>query len=220
MINYFKLLNNTFYGKTCENIRNRKEINCARTNEQLIKMQTKPNLKKTVYFNKKLAATVLEKSSQKFDKPIYIGATKLLMYKFYYRTLVPYFGKDNIELVYQDTDSFVLNLKTKDLQNDLLNLKEHFDFSNYPKENKLYTDNKKIPGYFKDELAGEEMIKFTALRCKMYAFITAKDEVKRLKGIARNTVLEELNKVGLNPFDDKRYILEDGIHTLPFGYEE
>jgi hypothetical protein len=77
-------------------------------------------LKKTVIL---LAATVLEKTSQKFDKTIYIGATvlelsKLLMYTFCYRTLVPYFGKDNIELVYQDTDSFVLNLKTKDLQND------------------------------------------------------------------------------------------------------
>jgi hypothetical protein len=40
--------------------------------------------------------------------PIYIGATvlelsKLLMYKFYYETLQPYFGVKNIELLYVDT---------------------------------------------------------------------------------------------------------------------
>jgi hypothetical protein len=30
----------------------------------------------------------------------------------------------------------------------------------------------------------------------------------------------ELNKVGLSPFDDKRYILEDGINTLAYGHKD
>jgi hypothetical protein len=95
------------------------------------------------------------------------------MNKFYYETLQPYFEAKNIELLYQDTDSFVLKLKTEELNKDLENLKDNFDFSNYPKENKLYdASKKKVPGYFKDELAGKEMIEFIALRSKMYAYKT------------------------------------------------
>jgi hypothetical protein len=53
-------------------------------------------------------------------------------------------------------------LKTEDLNKDL---KDHFDFSNYPKENKLYdVSKKKVPGYFKDELAGEKMIRVHSIK--------------------------------------------------------
>ncbi len=179
------------------------------------------------------------------------------MYEFYYKTLQPYFGEKNLELLYQDTDSFVLKIKTDDLQKDLMNLKDNFDFSNYPKDHPLYdSSKKKVPGYFKDELAGEEMTEFIALRSKMYAYKkrgqTKDSESKRLKGISKNVVkknitfddymvsllnnktfyhkmrtlnsdkhemyLQEVEKKSLNPFDDKRYILDDGITTLPFGY--
>ena len=33
-----------------------------------------------------------------------------------------------------------------------------------------------------------------------------------------NMYINEVNKVSLNPFDDKRYICDDGITTLPFGF--
>ena len=38
--------------------------------------------------------------------------------------------------------------------------------------------------------------------------------------LAKNHELfvSEANKIGLNPFDDKRYILEDGISTLAYGH--
>jgi len=31
--------------------------------------------------------------------------------------------------------------------------------------------------------------------------------------------IKEIDKQSLNPFDDKRYILDDGVETEPFGYQ-
>jgi hypothetical protein len=51
----------------------------------------------------------------------------------------------NLELLYLDTDSFILRIKTDDLI-DLEVLKENFDFSNYPRDHPLYdASKKKIP---------------------------------------------------------------------------
>ncbi|WP_375676120.1 hypothetical protein, partial [Bartonella sp. CL42QHWL] len=138
----------------------------------------------------------------KFNKPIYIGAavlelSKLLMYEFYYEVLQPYFGEKNTELLYLDTDSFVLNINTDDLTKDLKELRHYFDFSNYPKDHTLYdTSKKKVPGYFKDELGGVEMTEFIALRSKMYAYRTKDYDSKKLKGIAKNVVRRNIS------FDD------------------
>ena len=60
--------------------------------------------------------------------------SKLLMYETYYDTLQPYFGQENLQLHYMDTDSFVLSIKTKDIIEDLFNLKDLFDFSNLNEE--------------------------------------------------------------------------------------
>jgi hypothetical protein len=106
------------------------------------------------------------------------------------------FGERNIELLYFDMDSMVLKLKTNDLNKNLENLK-YFDFSNYKKDHPLYGASKiKVPGYFKDELAGEGMIEFIALRSKMYAYRIKEKETKRLKGISKNVVKQHIT------FDD------------------
>ena len=72
------------------------------------------------------------------DKPIYLGfsvleLSNLLMYETYYDKLQPYFGQENIQLQYMDTDIFVLGLSTKDIIKDLKNLEDIFDFSNLDK---------------------------------------------------------------------------------------
>ena len=256
---YFKLLNNAFFGKTCENIRNRKDIHIVSDPETGAKLHNKPNFQSEVILDENLSTLAMKRCSMKFDKPIYLGAavleiSKLLMYSFYYNLFQPYYGQDNIELLYMDTDAFVLKLKTKDVKSDLSKLKDYFDFSNYPEDHILHDKSKKkIPGFLKDELAGIEMSEFIALRSKMYAFKTKEDiETKKLTGINRNVVeknvkfsdyydslfngktyhhkvrnlisskheiyLKEVDKISLSPFDDKRYILDDGISTLPFGY--
>ena len=44
--------------------------------------------------------------------------------------LQPYFGQENLQLHYMDTESFVLSVNTKNIIQDLHNLKKYFDFSN------------------------------------------------------------------------------------------
>ena len=81
------------------------------------------------------------------DKPIYLGfsvleLSKLHLYETYYDKLQPYFGQENVQLNYMDTDSFVLSGKTKDITNDLKNLEDMFDFSNINKDHELFSKKK------------------------------------------------------------------------------
>ena len=77
------------------------------------------------------------------------------MYSTYYDILQPYFGIENLQLHYMDTDSFVLSFNTKNIIQDLHNLKEYiFDFSNLnePSDHELFSNiNKKVLGKFKIE---------------------------------------------------------------------
>ena len=66
------------------------------------------------------------------DKPIYLGfavleTSTLFMYESYYDKLKPYFGPENIQLYYMDTDSFVLSMKTENVIKVLKNLEDMFD---------------------------------------------------------------------------------------------
>ena len=64
------------------------------------------------------------------------------MYETYYDKLQPYFGHQNIQLHYMDTDSFVLSVNTKDINKDLKNLEDMFDFSNLDKNHELFSKKK------------------------------------------------------------------------------
>ena len=43
-------------------------------------------------------------------------------------------------------------------------------------------------------------------------------KMKTIRSINHDVQLLTINKVSLSPFDDKRYILDDGVITLPFGH--
>ena len=69
------------------------------------------------------------------DKPTYLGfailqLSKLHMYETYYDTLQPYFGQENLQLLYMDCDSFILSMKSENIIKDFKNLEDKFDFSN------------------------------------------------------------------------------------------
>ena len=129
------------------------------------------------------------------------------MYDFLYRHIKVEYPGERSKLLYTDTDSFVFAIESVDISRDMLARSECFDCSNYPRDHRCYSnENKKVIGKFKDELAGNIMTEFVALRAKMYAFTYNSDvnpaaerdglarprEVKKCKGIARATVRKEL----------------------------
>ena len=80
--------------------------------------------------------------------------------------------EDRAKLCYTDTDSFIINIKTKDFFEDISNdIERWFDTSNYDKNDKRplpIGKNKKVPGLFKDELGGKIMAEVVALRPYAY----------------------------------------------------
>ena len=176
---FYKLLNNAFYGKTMENVRNRLKIKFVKKNDyrEIIKQQSKLTFNGILKSYENCDSYTFKQNEVLMDKPIYLGFTvlelsKLLMYEIYYEKLQPYFGQEDIQLHYMDTDSFILSVNTKDIIKDLKNLEDMFDFSNLDKTHELFSNkNKKVIGKFKIETPKNIWIdEFVCLRSKMYAF--------------------------------------------------
>ena len=187
---FFKLLVNAAFGKFLENIRNRLEL-------ELIE---KDNIKKIFDQQSKLMFNGIQKSSENYDsytfkqnqvvmdKAIYVGfsileLSKLLMYETYYDTLQPYFGQENLQSHYIDTDGMILSMKTKDIIRNLKNLEDIFDFSNLDENHELFSNkNKKVIGIFKNECPRNIWIdEFVCLRSKAYSFKRKDKDEKKIK---------------------------------------
>ena len=90
----------------------------------------------------------LKKNEVVMDKAIYVGfsileLSKLHMYETYYDRLQPYFGQENLQLSYIDTDGMILSIKTKHIIKDLKNLEDIFDFSNLDENHELLSNKNK-----------------------------------------------------------------------------
>ena len=176
---FFKLMINSMFGKTMENVRNHRDIKLVTTNKQRNKFASEPNYHSTKYISKDLLIMEMKKTEVKMNKPMYLGQavldiSKILMYEFWYNYLKPKYG-EKVKLCYMDTDSFVIYVETEDFYKDIANdVDKWFDTSNYDKkdESPLPTGkNEKVIGMFKDELGGMIMTKFCALRAKAYAYL-------------------------------------------------
>ena len=106
-------------------------------------------------------AIEMKKTRVKMVKPLYLGMSildiiKTLMYEIiWYDCIEPKYG-EKAKLCYTDTDSFIINIKTKDFFEDISNdVEKQFDASSYDKNDKRplpIGKNKRVPGLFKDEL--------------------------------------------------------------------
>ena len=210
----YKLMNNSCFGKTMENVRERCDIrlvnkkfhkHTGRLNtNHLRKLTSSPLLKAQRIINENLVAVQMQKVTCKLNKPIYVGTavldlSKLLMYQFHYDYMRPRYGND-ARLMFTDTDSLAYSVKTEDIFADMLERPDLFDFSKYPKDMVTLDGrpmhngaNGDVPGKFKDELKGSVMTEFVGNRAKSYAYAKESPahvmaEVKRLKGIKRSVV--------------------------------
>ena len=134
-------------------------------------------------------------------KPLYLGMSilhisKTLVYECWYDYIGPKYG-DKAKLCYTDTDSFNINIKTKDFFKDISNdVEKWFDTSNYNKNDKRPLPigmNKKVSGLFKDELGGKVMVEVVALRPKTYAYLMDDgSDHKKSKGTKKCVIKQKI----------------------------
>ena len=171
-----------------------------------------------------LSIIEMKKVKVKMNKPIYLGLSileirKTTMYEFWYNYMKRKYG-DMVKLCYTDTDSLVMNIKTKDVYKDIAkNGEERFDTSNYGFDRPLPKGkNKKVIGLMKDELRGGIITKGTKKcvtrkfehykKCLLDDKIILKSQ-QRFKSESHEVYTEDVNKIALSNDDDKRIVSPD-----------
>ena len=143
------------------------------------------------------------------NKPVYLGQaildlSKLRMYEFHYDYMLPKY-KERLKLCYMDMDSFVYDIETEDFYKDIAgDVETRFDTSGYCNRPLPIGKNKKVIGLMKDELGGEIMKEFFALRPKMYSYRVGSSEPKKCKGIKKCVVKKTIT------FNDYKKCLSKG----------
>ena len=195
---FFKLMNNSVFGKTMENIRKRVDVRLVTSKEKLSKLASKPTYVSSKIFNENLVAVHKIKETLTLNRPAYVGMcildlSKTLMYDFHYNYIKQKYG-NKAKLLFTDTDSLTYEIETKDVYRDFWNDKDRFDNSDYPENSPYFNKtNKKVIGKFKDEAAGVPVVEFIGLRSKMYSYM--KDDMnggKTAKGIKKNVIKKDI----------------------------
>ena len=198
---FFKLMNNSVFGRTMENVPNHRDIKLVTKNQKRNKLVSEPNYHTSKHFLEDLMAIEMRKTKVVMSKPVYLGQaildiSKTLMYEFWYDYLKPKYG-DKVKLCYMDTDNFIVHIETEDFYEDIAsNVDKWFDTSAYNEDNNRplpIGKNKKVIGKFKDEMNGKIMIENYNARAKTYAFKLDDDkETKRAKGTKKCVIKKDL----------------------------
>ena len=256
---FFKLMNNSIFGKSIQNQRNQINMKLCLNEKQARKWLIKPNYQTFTILDESKALIQLQKQKVKLNRPLYLGfacleIAKYWMYTRYYNWYKKFYG-DDVTLAYTDTDSLLVVVKTEDFYTDLKDNFSHImDFSNYPKDHFLYSKkNEKVFGKFKDEFPGLVLEEFIGLKPKLYSMLynegkfrnTAKGvqtavirkcinhdhyrdclfkkkvynaTVRRIQSKDHQLSTVETVKQVFQPLDDKRFYLDNGINSIPFGH--
>ena len=155
--------------------------------------------------NKNMMIFEMKKRKIVLNRPIQIGVTilevsKLIMYTYYFDVLKTSFGS-RIKLLYTDTDSYIVELTSRNLLEDLKSIQSTLDTSNFPSENHYLSElfsleNASDLFYFKSEVGGDDILAFVAVRAKVYSLIRSSSKhgtqileiISKLKGVNRSSV--------------------------------
>ena len=153
--------------------------------------------------------------------------------------------------MFSDTDSLTYEIKSENVNEQLVKWNDLFDFSNYSEYSKFFNEtNKKVIGKMKYEFGGVIVTEFVGLKSKMYSikkidgkehntakgvsiateFDKFKDvlfnekiirhKMKRIQSKKYKLGTYEIDKKSLSCFDNKRYVLDDGICTLAYFHKD
>ena len=232
-----------------DNLRKRINVRLVNNEKDFLKYTSRPTYITHKSFGKNYAAIHEIKPVLILNKPIYVGIAVLdlsqwKMYDFHYNFIKKNF---DAEILFTDTDSFTYEIKSENVYEEFFNWKDLFDFSNYSKDSKFFNEtNKKVIGKMKDEFGGVIIIEFAGLKSKMYLIkiIDGKEhntakrvsiaiefenvlfnkkiirhKMKRIQSKKHKLGTYEIDKISLSCFDNKRYVLDDGIHTLSYFHK-
>jgi hypothetical protein len=209
---FYKLMMNSLFGKTCENPENYRKFKLTASTEMSFKILNTLGTIKDYHMidaDNDLSLLELMKCQVKYNKPIAIGASildvsKWYMQNFYYKVLKPYY-QDRMKFLYTDTDSIMGWFNTKDIKEDLKDpkLAPHFETP----------EMEKISGYMKIKKIG--ILMFYALCPKHFFYITNRngeftgnEAFKGIPAYARKQPShEELKKIlesGVPPIQDRK----------------
>ena len=157
---FFKLMNNAPYGKTIENVGKRTDIRLLNDKTNAYRLTEKPDCIDFKIFTENLFGVEQRKVNQLINKPFQMGLSILELSKLHmgraYAALKNWYGPE-IRLLYTDTDSLIIHVKSEDLYKDILDvpvLRELMDLSELPANHRSgdgdpNCPNKGILGKFK-----------------------------------------------------------------------
>ena len=195
---YFKLMNNSVFGKTMENIRKRCNFYLETDRDHFMRQTAKPTYVSCKIFSENLVAVNMKRERLKLDKPSYVGMcildlSKVKMYDFHYNYIKKNYN-ESAKLLFTDTDSLCYHIKKDDVYEDLNRDKDLFDNSDYKEDSKFFFDNnEKVIGKFKDEAARKPIIEFVGLKSKMYSYKTESKNSKTAKGVKKNIIRRDID---------------------------
>ena len=191
---FFKLMNNSVFGKTMENLCKWVDVRLVTNEKKLDKLTAKPTYVSSKIFNENLVAVHKVKETLTLNRPAYVGMcildlSKTLMYDFHYNYIKKKYN-NRARLLFTDTDSLTYEIEAEDVYKDFWNDKDMLDNSDYPESSPYYCNvNKKIIGKFKDEACGILITEFIGLKSKMYSDVKDNEKGRRTaKGIKKNVI--------------------------------
>ena len=149
---FWKLLNNSCFGKLSEDVRKRQDIHVVRNARWFERRVSRINYVDSTILSPNTALVRSVKAEVFLNKPIYLGAcvldlSKLKMVRAWYRGVKPQFDRDgsSLKLCMSDTDSFILSVEYLDSSRcpyrDLADLAPVLDISVYGPQHSIFTRN-------------------------------------------------------------------------------
>ena len=184
---FFKLMNNSVFGKTMENLRKRVDVRLVTNEKKLDKLTSKPIFVSSKIFNENLMAVHKVKETLTLNRPAYVGMcildlSKMLMYDFHYNYIKKKYN-NRARLLFTNTDSLTYEIEAEDIYKDFWNDKDMFDNRDYPESSLYYCNvNKKSLENSRMKLVASRSLNslVLSLRCIFMSKI-----MKKMEGLLR-----------------------------------
>ena len=145
---FFKLMNNSVFGKTMETLCKRVDVRLVTNDKKLDKLTSKPTFVSSKIFNENLMAVHKVKEKLTLSSLAYVGIcilklSKMLLYDFHYNYIKKKYN-NRARFLFTDTDSLIYEIEAEDMYKDIWNDKGMFDNSDYLESSPYYCNvNKK-----------------------------------------------------------------------------